>query len=409
MQTTSAGQNRKPTIYWILQKNHVTPFIVDFLNFFRAAAPNVNLRFLIPSLWDETIELAKGLKPEPFDVRTYEENTQEWYHRKREAIKDVEFKDGLSAWRTFVLDDFHGGHVNILNPELPDDPTLQCMIMQIPVPLGSYGNEEAVFHTCMHWARTRKVPVVGYELLPFDTKWTLLHSLMDGVITTNEKSYDWLTSETVGLKNKVWLLPRYESHFFSAAATYFWRNALGQPYSTQHKERIPNDKIILHIPHNVAMSHEYRRLISALSKKGSRIHLMISIGKDQVRGTVTHQETVELLSKQELPEFHSYSFCDLNKPAELACADAVVACSSCHLSDIAGLNSIPVIIFDPDVARGSYGHTTTVGTDDELDAMISKVIASHDKMTKLGDVFSQILNVTMNRSKNPEAGNEFRF
>ncbi|MEH0019928.1 MAG: hypothetical protein V6Z89_09745 [Desulfobacter sp.] len=409
MQTTSAGQNRKPTIYWILQKNHVSPFIVDFLNFFRTAAPNVNLRFLIPSLWEETIELAKDLTPESFDVRTLPENTQEWYDRKRESIKGLKFKEGLSAWRTFVLDDFHGGNVNLLAPELPNDPTLQCMLMQIPVPLGSYANEEGVFHACMQWARARKVPVIGYELLPFDTKWTLIPSLLDGVITTNERSYDWLTSNAVGLKNKVWLLPRYESHFFSSAATYFWRNALGLPYNTQYKEGIPNHITVLHIPHNVAMSHEYKTLIKALGKRGSQLHLMISIGKDQVRGTHTHQETVDLLSRQDLAQFHSYSFCDLNKPANLACADAVVACSSCHLSDIATLNSIPTVIFDPDVSKGRYGHTTTVNTREELDVMISRVIKSHGKITKLGDVFSQVLDFTMNRAKKQETGNEFRL
>lgn len=399
----------KPTIYWILQKNHVTPFIVDFLNFYRSAAPNVNIRFLIPSLWEDTIEEAKGVNPEVFQVRILQENSYEWYCRKKDAILDIEFSEGLYAWQALLHDDLHEGQVNLLTPELPEDPTLQMVLMQIPIPLGSFENEERIFQACYQWARTRKVPVIGYELLPLNTKWNLVPSLVDGVITSHEKSYDWLTSDKVGLKNKVWLLPRYEGHFFTAAATFFWRNGLGAFYNFQHKLNIPNDKTILYIPHNVAMSTEYKILIRELSKQGDRIHLMVSIGKDQVRGTHTHQETVEVISGQDLAKFHSYSFCDLNSSSDLVCADALVACSSSHLSVVSAMNGITTVIYDPDVTPGTSGHLTTVNSFHDLDTEISKIIDYHCKTTKLGDIFSQILNVTMRMNKDRKATNEFVF
>lgn len=408
MQQPGSENFLKPTIYWILQKNHVTPFIVDYLNFFRSAAPNVNIKFLIPSLWTETIDAAKDLNPETFIVRTYPENNYEWYCRKRDSLSGIEFSEGLSVWRTLVLDDLHGGIVNVLTPELPEDPTLQFLIMQLPIPLGSFGSEEGVFHALLHWARERKIPTIGYELLPFDTRWTMMHALVDGVITTNQRSYDWLTSDTADLNTKIWLLPRYERRIFSPSPTFFWRNGIMRPHDNRLNYNIPDDKTILYIPHNVATLYEYRHLISVLSKRGDEIHLMISIGEDQARGTDSHREIVETLSKDALSQFHSVSFHDLNKTTDMVCADAVIACSSCHQTDIATLNSIPTLILDPYISESHSGNTRIVNDSGQVDAFVSGIIEAHGKITSLGDIFSKILSVTMN-DPNRKAGHEFEF
>jgi hypothetical protein len=399
----------KPTIYWILQENHVSPFIIDFLKFFKSGTPNINLKFLIPSLWENLIKATQALEPDSFDVVTQTEDNYEWFRRKREAIKDVKFEGGLNVWRALLQDDLHSGLVHLYDPRLPLDPALKFILMQIPSPLGSYEHEEKIFHGCIHWARSNNIRVIGYELLPFDTKWNLPHTLVDGIITTKERSYDWLTSDRVKINKKVWLLPRYEAQFFSGSSSHFWRNGLGVPYTNQHRLNIPHEKTILYIPHNVAMSYEYKILIKELGKFGDHLHIKISIGKDQVRGSHTHQEIVELLNRDDLKKFHSYTFCDLNKPEELVDADAVVACSNCHLSEIAASKAIPSLILDPDVAPGRYGHTTIVCHFGDLYTELSKIIESHKKTSKLGDIFFQLLNTPLNRLKTKKANDETHF
>ena len=394
--------DNRPTIYWILQENHITDNILHFLKFFTPRLSNINLQFFIPSTWKNTVKQASELNPTPFDGVIHGFESYEWYDRKRNSIKDLKFKDGLEAWRVLVLDDVGGGRATPVIPKLPENPNLQFIILQPPTPLGSTENEERFFYACVHWAHQRKIPAIGYELLPFDTKWTLIPALLDGVITHNQKSFDWLTSKGANVKTKIWQLPRYQAQMFSSLSSVFWRNALPLTNYYGQKNKISPSSMVLYIPHNVAMTYEYKRLIQALANTGKDIHLMISIGKDQGRGTHTHQEIVETLNKEDLKKISSHSFHDLNHAIDMSAADAVVAHASCYATFLAEDHHIPTLIVDPDVAPQTHGNTQIVSTYSELIDGLTTIEESIKKTTPLETIFGQIIT-ELQRMKTTQA------
>ena len=103
------------------------------------------------------------------------------------------------------------------------------------------------------------------------------------------------------------------------------------------------------------MVYEYQQLIKILQPLGKKLHLMFSIGKDQIRGAYTHKEIIEIVYQNELQQFASYSFHDMNYPWEMMLADCVVACAAGFNTQVAE-KEIPCIIYDPampDMTRGN--------------------------------------------------------
>jgi len=212
--------NNKPTdksgIYWIQQDNQITPFITDFLELLQHRVNSfTKINFLIPSHNSDTLKAAKKLNPIPFKMSSkIKPNSLGGFKLKKSLIGDHEFSDGLSFWRTLLLDDLGSGNLFRAQIHHEIESDTQAIILQIPTPLGSSASEERVFYAWVYLAKQAGIPVLGYELLPLDTRWTLAPSLLDGVITTSYDSYRHLTENKTDMKKKIWLAPRYEGRFF---------------------------------------------------------------------------------------------------------------------------------------------------------------------------------------------------
>ncbi|MCD4741905.1 MAG: hypothetical protein K8R67_05420 [Desulfobacteraceae bacterium] len=391
--------NNKPTdksgIYWILQDNQITPFITDFLELLQHRVNSfTKINFLIPSHNSDTLKAAKKLNPIPFKMSSkIKPNSLGGFKLKKSLIGDHEFSDGLSFWRTLLLDDLGSGNLFRAQIHHEIESDTQAIILQIPTPLGSSASEERVFYAWVYLAKQAGIPVLGYELLPLDTRWTLAPSLLDGVITTSYDSYRHLTENKTDMKKKIWLAPRYEGRFFSPGCPPFWRNGLGAAYQYQKESKIDFDKTIIYLPHNVAMTYEYKDLVSHLTSFSDQIHLMFCIGKDQIRGTHKHNEIIEIISKKNLKEV-SYSFHDLNMPWEMTIADCVVACSSCYATSIAINNNIPTIIYDPMVRPHKKNAKQSFNNISGLLNSINEVISSHKERDEFAKIFFQITDRT---------------
>lgn len=384
--------NNTPVIYWVLQDNQVTPFIIDFLELIRFRIRKfIHLKFLIPAVSTEALKVAEKLKPKPFQVTSMaSEDSYEGYCRKRDQLGDSNFSEGLKFWRTLLLDDLGSGNLYQAKIHAPQETNVAGIILQIPTPLGSAEIEERIFYSWVHLAKINHVPIIGYELLPLCTRWTLAPSIVDGIITNRQESYSYLTGSRAMLENKIWLLPRYEGKFFSPATTPLWRNGMGMLYTYQNDSGFDLQKTILYIPHNVAMTYEYKTLLNHLKSLGNHLHLMFSIGKDQVRGAHNHQQIIETVCRDDLKNF-SYSLHDLNRPAEITMADAVVACSECYTTEVSTVNGIPTFVFDPMVHPHTRGHKTTTNSARELVRHITTIIQSHNEKTEISQIMLAIL------------------
>lgn len=383
----------KPCILWVLQNNQVSPHIADFLKFFKTGIGKIDINFLVPESNKDNLKIIEPLSPTYFQAARHDRgNTYDNFTQKKDLIRDLEFSDGLKVWQALLLDDLGAGNITETIINLKPGGNIKGIILQIPTPLGSSAEEELIFQAWVRWAHKYNIFIVGYELLSLYTRWTTLPSILDGIITTNTRSYDYLTSRSSNINGKVWHLPRHEGKVFSVGTGNLWHNGLQAPYIYKMKYNIPNDKLIAYIPHNVAMSYEYRKLLEGMQDYASDLHLMFCIGKDQVRGTHTHEEIIKTISADTLNKFHSYSFHDINAPWEMVMADIVIACSECFSSLVAQANGIPSIIIDETVPEAELPYLQFVHNYDALNITLKDSVASKKKTTDLTSIIYQIVN-----------------
>jgi len=381
-----------PKIYWVLQNNQVTPSFVEFLKLTKQRMKEVSFEVKIPERDKGALKLSEGLNPTTFQVIAYRsERSIENFIRKRDAIGEAKYSEGLFLWRALLADHLGGGVLIKVSLQVSPDPRVRCVIIQIPSPLGSYGDEEYIYYAWTLWARERGIPVIGYEFLPLDIRWTLAPSLLDGIITTSERSYAHLTTRCREMPSQIWLLPRFEACSFSPASPLFWRQDLGIAYNYRALYKIPRERTVLYIPHYVMMVYEYQAIMKKLSEIGDRLHIMLATGKSQARGTHTHSQIIEKVCQKELEHFASYSFHDLDSIWDIPMADGLVAASTCYQSCVSSALGIPTIIYDDVVPAGANGYQKTVNSLSDLMVEIERLVDSHARVTELKDVFSEIL------------------
>ncbi|MDM8538210.1 hypothetical protein QUF70_15765 [Desulfobacterales bacterium HSG17] len=395
----------KPTLLWVLQDNQVSPIIVDFLKLLKAGICKINIQFIVPEKDKEILEMIKPLDPLTFQAsRRIIPPCVENFQKKRQLIPEIQFSQGLEVWKPLITDDLGGGLMAEGCLHLPHVTNVCGIILQIPTPLGSSSPEEIIFYEWVKLARENNIFIAGYELLSLYTRWTLVPSMLDGIITTNELSFDYLNDESQDINAKIWKLPRYEGKVFSPGSSVLWRNGLQSIYHYRIKYNIPKNKIIVFLPHNVAMSYEYRRLIEEISIFGTNIHLMFCIGEDQTRGTHTHEQVIKTISDKTLGKFNSFSFHSLGAPWEMIMADVVLAASQCYSTIVAESNGIPCLVMDKMVPPAVSGYLTIINSYHHVRDLLKSIINIHKKTDDITDIIYAI--VTGKHQKiSYEAGN----
>ncbi|MDA3789327.1 MAG: hypothetical protein PF503_12670 [Desulfobacula sp.] len=377
-------------IVWIIQSNQVTPTIYEFLKLLQTRMEKlIDLSFIVPETSSEILKKIKGLNPTCFKLSSRSATkSYKGYLAKREILNGMEFNQGLTFTDVLLLDDLGGGNVIQTTLNIENQNDTRGLILQIPTPLGSSETEERVFHAAIIWAKQNKIPVIGYELLPLDTRWTLAASLPDGVITRLWESHEHL--EEILDHNNIWMLPMYEASIFSSVSTDFNLNGAKASYHYRTTHKIPDTRAVLYLPHNVAMIYEYQEMLRIISPMGKKLHLMFSFGEDQVRGSHTQKEMTEIIYKKELNLFASYSFHNMNSPWEMLMADSLAACSTCFQTNIAQEKNIPSIIFDPMLPAATNGVKQRVNTAECMQEAIGNIIALKAKKMEFGTIFMQL-------------------
>lgn len=374
-----------PKILWIIQTNQTTPIILEYFKTLQTRVERqIDLIFWVPDTSAGELDRLKALNPFVYKTATRAAAfSSRTYQAKREALNKECFSQGLLISDTLLLDDFGGANAQMTTLEVGPPDNTCGIIIQVPSPMGSSEVEEKNFHAAILWARQHKIPVIGYELLPLDTKWTLAPSLPDGIITRYPESYEYLKDQLD--HNNIWQIPPYEAAIFTSIATSFHLNGVKASYHYRNTYAVPADRTVLYLPHNVAMIYEYKRLIQILSPFGKNLHLMFSAGKDQVRGGYTHEQMIEMVYKKELQQMASYSFHDMNSSWEMMMADALVACST-GFTTLVGEKELPCIIFDPLVPEASRGNKRRVQTKEKLLDLVEEQINCQKSRIELADI-----------------------
>jgi len=377
-------------IIWLIQSNQTTPIIYDFLKTLQTRMEKlITLSFVVPDSSSDLLEKIKDLEPTCFKTSSRTaSNSYQAYLAKQEALANNEFSEGLSFADALLLDDLGGGNVMETRVEIPKSENTRALIIQIPTPLGSSETEERIFHAAILWGRQNNIPVIGYELLPLDTRWTLAASLPDGIITRFEESYEYL-KKNIHHQN-IWLLPFYEASIFSSVSTSFNVSGAKASYHYRNTYSIPAHRTVLYVPHNVAMIYEYQEILKIIQPIGDRIHLMIGFGEDQVRGAHSQKDIIKTVYHKELKKFAAYSFHNINNPWEMLVADSVIACSACFQTMIAQEKNIPCIIFDPTLPPIHKEYKKRTHTQKDFSEAVKQAIETKQKKSELGDIIMQL-------------------
>ncbi len=389
----SEKKSKKPVVYWVLMEDQISNFMVDFLKFIKTQVRNVSLKFLVISSDTKTIQMASALSPSTFELTFRKDQPSlQNFIKKRDALGDLKYTEGLEVWRALLLDDLAGP--TIVSPilKIPEGKRISGIVIQIPSPVGSTPIIERTFQAFSMYGCKNNIPVLGLEFFPLNTQWTLAPKLTDGIIAIRESSYDHL-SRTIGNTDNsdhIWLLPRYEASLLFVDCPPFWRNALDTIPAFYRQHGISPEKTVLYIPHNVAMIHEYHTLLKKISTMGADLHLMFAIGFDQARGTYTHREIVENVYAKELKTIGSYSFHDINDVIKIAMADAVVSLCASGSTAFASTYGIPSVILNDRATAGVFGTEKCVKTFEELEEALRQFIKKHRKIKRLEDILSQL-------------------
>ena len=375
---------------WLIQSNQTTQTMYQLLKILQMRLEkNVNLSFIVPDSSCDVMEEIKDLNPVSFKTVTKTaRGSYNAYRIKRDVLKEQEFTQGLCFADVLLLDDLCGGNVLQTFIELEKPADTYGLIIQIPTPLGSSRIEEQVFHAAVLWARQNNIPVIGYEWLPLDTRWTLVPSLVDGIITRYDESYDYLKKNLN--HDNIWLLPFYEAGIFSSVSTNFNVNGAAAAYHYRDAHSIPISRTILYVPHNVGMIYEYQELLNIIQPVGDKLHLMFSFGEDQVRGAHTQKDIIKTVYHKELKKFASYSFHNLNNPWEMLMADSLIACSTSFQTNLAQEKNIPSLIYDPLIPPMDKGFKKRVNKKDSFLDAVMQIIDLKQTKSELGDIIMQL-------------------
>ncbi len=380
----------KKTILWLIQSNQVTPTILDFLDINRERLKAlVHLEFLVPDSSREMMDKIGKLNPKRFQTRMGKaQSSFQAFLAKKEALQETKFDRGLSVSDVLLLDDLGGGNVLQLVPDLEPYKGAGAVVVQIPTPLGSSDAEEKVFQAVIVWARQNRIPVIGYELLPLDTRWTLTASLVDAVVVRSLESAVHLRQQ--GLSAPVRIMPLYEATLFSPIPGAFHISGLKAAYHYRNRYNIPAERTILYIPHNVAMIYEYRILMQIIQPMASHLHLMFGFGRDQVRGSHTQQELIKTVCENELSKFASHSFHDLASPWEMLLADRVLACAACFQTSLAEDLKLRSLIYDPLLPKEAHPQKIRTPLPEDILEELDALVKQKQQVREFGDTIVQI-------------------
>ncbi len=385
----------KKKILWLVQSNQFTPIMYEFFCLLQTRMEKlIDLQFIVPETSADILKKIAKLNPETCKIATRSATkSYQGFQAKRDILGDAAFTHGLAVSDVLLIDDLGGGNIiqTTLDMKLPEKT--HGIVLQIPTPLGSSEAEERVYQAAVMWARHNRIPAIGYELLPLDTKWSLAPSLPDGVITRTLESFLHL-KEVLGHRN-LWLLPHYEASILSSVSTSFNINGAKAAYHFRSHYQIPESRTVLYIPHNVAMIYEYQKLLRIIAPMGDQLHLMFSFGEDQVRGAHTQKEMIDIIYKNELAQFASYSFHNMNVPWEMMMADSLAACSTCFQTTIAQEKNIASIVFDPIPEPMTHGFSQRANTEKQLQEAVKQVIQRHKFTLEFGSIFMELANTQM--------------
>ena len=168
----------------------------------------------------------------------------------------------LPLWKVMAMDDYLGSLDVFSYASLPIRPD----IVVYPL-MGVDNNTAAASHfysTILLEANTAQVPILGLEVSPLGNRQTLGASLADYYAVKSEFSRSFVLAQELASGDQTFILSPTEQYLLTCREDQYMNDFFDQERFVRARFALPEDRVVIFIPHSVAFVFEIRQILASL-------------------------------------------------------------------------------------------------------------------------------------------------
>jgi hypothetical protein len=204
----------------------------------------------------------------------------------------------LPIWKVIAMDDYLASLDVITYSALPVKPDI------VVYPLMGVDNntiEASHFYsTILLEARKAQAPILGLEVSLFGNRQTLGASLADYYALKNENSRSFALSQEITQRDKVFILSDEERYLLTTREDKYLTDFFAKENTVRERLTIPEDHVVIFIPHSVAFIYETRRILANLRSVKVPCSIILCVDPNLARHGLKEREIVQKAYHEEL-------------------------------------------------------------------------------------------------------------
>lgn len=204
----------------------------------------------------------------------------------------------LALWKTMAVDDYLGSLDVFTYPPLSLKPDV------VVYPLMGVDNNTADashFYTAILLeARKARVPVLGLEVSPLGNRQTLGASLADYYGVKSELSRSFVLAQELATGEQTFVLSAEEQYLLTCREDQYLNDFFAQERLVRARLGIPEDHVVIFIPHGVAFVFEIRQILARLRVIGFPCSIVLRVDPNLARQGLKERDIVLKAYRDEL-------------------------------------------------------------------------------------------------------------
>ena len=306
----------------------------------------------------------------------------------------------LPLWKVMAMDDYLGSLDVFTHPSLPVKPDV------VVYPLMGVDNNTAdashFYTTVLLEAHKAQVPILGLEVSPLGNRQTLGASLADYYGVKNEFSRSFVLAQELATGEQTFMLSAEEQYLLTCREDHYLSEFFEQEGMVRARLGIPEDHVVIFIPHSVAFVFEIRQILTNLRKVGFPCSVVLRVDPNLARQGLKEKDIVLKAYRDELNDLPHVIIDDEGGWLwTLLLADVIVAPAWSVFTEIASSYGKLTVISHAWGERGWVGDNLFVEPYPER--AISSVLAWVERRVLRRKRISNILTAILSESLTPIA------
>ena len=204
----------------------------------------------------------------------------------------------LALWKTMAMDDYLGSLDVFTYPSFPLVPDV------VVYPLMGIDNNTAdaahFYSMVLLEARKFHAPILGLEVSPLGNRQMLGASLADYYGVKSEFSRSFVLAQELAGGERTFTLALEEQYLLTTREDHFLNEFFDQEKSIRTRLGIPEDHVVIFIPHSVAFIFEIRQILANLKTVGFPCSIVIRVDPNLARQGLKERDIVLKSYRDEL-------------------------------------------------------------------------------------------------------------